>query len=434
MIHGKMLFLNPTKESLTGKLAVPGDKSISHRSLMFGALAEGQTEIRGLLESGDVLATLSAIKQTGTMIKRRAVGHYLVEGTALKNFSIPTKPIDLGNSGTSARLLSGLFAKQVGPLTLIGDQSLSKRPMKRISKPLTQMGLDLQGDTLPLVLANPHQQLQSITYQMEVASAQVKSAIMLAAIQAEGITTIIDPIPSRDHTEKMLQDFSGEVTRVGQELLVPGNQSLKATTVDVPGDFSSAAFWLVAGILLPNSELTIEKVGLNATRTGLLTAFDQMGLHYDLELIEDGSQEPRGNVTVKAQKGTGTVIEGALLPRLIDEIPILALLATQVNGETVIKDAQELRVKETDRIQAVVSNLQAMGATIEATDDGMRILGPTPLKGAVVDSYGDHRIAMMLVIASLIAEGETRLLDAFVMKISYPNFLEDLKILLHHNQ
>lgn len=434
MIHGKMLFLNPTKQSIKGKISVPGDKSISHRSLMFGALAEGQTEINGLLESGDVLATLSALKKTGTTIHRKAVGHYLVEGTALKDFSIPAKPIDLGNSGTSARLLSGVFAKQTGPLTFVGDASLSKRPMKRIIKPLTQMGLSIQGDTLPLVLTNESQQLHSVTYQMEVASAQVKSAIMLAAIQAEGTTTIIDPIPSRDHTEKMLQDFSGKVTRTGEELIISGNQTLKATTVDVPGDFSSAAFWLVASVLLPNSEITIEKVGLNTTRTGLLTAFDQMGLAYDIELVDDGSQEPRGNVTIKAQQGTGTVIEGALLPSLIDEIPILALLATQMAGKTVIKDAQELRVKETDRIQAVVSNLQAMGATIEATDDGMIIQGPTPLKGAVVDSYSDHRIAMMLIIASLIAEGETRLLDAFVMKISYPNFLEDLKKLLNHNQ
>jgi len=339
----------------------------------------------------------------------------------------------MGNSGTSIRLISGVLAGQDFAVTMVGDDSLSKRPMDRVAIPLRQMGVEIAGqgerDCPPLHEKGTHQ-LQPIHYRLPVASAQVKSALIFAALQAEGESTIIEKEKTRDHTEDMIRQFGGEIQVDGKTIRIQGGQEFQGQEVIVPGDISSAAFWLVAGLILPDSVIKIENVGINQTRTGILEVIQEMG--GDLTMEDRDEKAVSASLTVKTSSLKGIRIDGELIPRLIDELPIIALLATQASGQTVIADAEELRVKETDRIQVVADSLNAMGANVVPTEDGMIITGPTPLHGADLETFGDHRIGMMAAIAALLVRDGNVVLDrAEAINTSYPSFFEDLETLLH---
>lgn len=415
-------------DGLNGTLTVPGDKSISHRALLFGSVAHGTTTIHGLLRSEDVLHTLGALRDLGVTIEDDGQTVTVV-GQAGFHFQQPVASLQMGNSGTTTRLLMGLLAQQKFAVTLIGDASLSKRPMTRVSDPLALMGanIDVTDGHLPVTLK--HSALQAIDYTLPVASAQVKSALILAGLQATGTTVIREPLATRDHTERMLAMFGRPVTREDERILVtPGE--LTATQVAVPADISSAAFWLVAGLIVPNSHVTLTKVGMNPTRTGIITLLKRMQATIevtDLPVVAGG--EPLADLTGVSQNLVGTTIVAADIPSVIDELPILVLAATQATGVTRISGAAELRVKETDRITAVTTELNKLGAHIEATEDGFVIHGGTPLhaeNGVVVDAHGDHRIGMMLAIAAQITTGEVTLTNAQSVAVSYPNFFADL--------
>ena len=339
----------------------------------------------------------------------------------------------MGNSGTSIRLISGVLAGQDFAVTMVGDDSLSKRPMDRVAIPLRQMGVEIagQGDRdCPPLHEKGTRQLQPIHYRLPVASAQVKSALIFAALQAEGESTIIEKEKTRDHTEDMIRQFGGEIQVDGKTIRIQGGQEFQGQEVIVPGDISSAAFWLVAGLILPESVIKIENVGINQTRTGILEVIQEMG--GDLTIEDRDEKAVSASLTVKTSSLKGIRIDGELIPRLIDELPIIALLATQANAQTVIADAEELRVKETDRIQVVADSLNAMGANVVPTEDGMVITGPTPLHGADLETFGDHRIGMMAAIAALlVSEGNVMLNRAEAINTSYPSFFEDLETLLH---
>ena len=339
----------------------------------------------------------------------------------------------MGNSGTSIRLISGVLAGQDFAVTMVGDDSLSKRPMDRVAIPLRQMGVEIagQGDRdCPPLHEKGTRQLQPIHYRLPVASAQVKSALIFAALQAEGESTIIEKEKTRDHTEDMIRQFGGEIQVDGKTIRIQGGQEFQGQEVIVPGDISSAAFWLVAGLILPDSVIKIENVGINQTRTGILDVIQEMG--GELTIEDRHEKAVSASLTVKTSSLKGIRIDGELIPRLIDELPIIALLATQANGQTVIADAEELRVKETDRIQVVADSLNAMGANVVPTEDGMIITGPTPLHGADLETFGDHRIGMMAAIAALLVRDGNVVLDrAEAINTSYPSFFEDLETLLH---
>ncbi len=418
-----------------GEISVPGDKSISHRAVMLAALADGTSKIEGFLPSEDCLATLGAMKSLGVtvdVLDETDLGpsSLLVHGCGMVTVE-PDHAIDCGNSGTTMRLLSGILAGQDFTSRLIGDDSLSKRPMNRVIKPLSGMGAAIQaegeGGSAPLVIHGGA--LNGATYELPVASAQVKSAILLAGLFAEGMTTVIQPVETRDHTERMLDLFNVRTSTDGKAISIMGGQQLQPCDFVVPGDISSAAFWLAAAAVSPGAHLRIQNVGLNPTRSGILDVLERMGADINSVASSDGRGERIGEITVSGGELNGIEISGDLVANIIDELPILAVTAALAGGTTVIRDAGELRVKETDRIAAVAKNLQAMGAQIEEFDDGMTIYGGRLLHGAAIDSYGDHRIAMAFAIAGLFADGETIIRDAECIAVSYPGFDRDLQLL-----
>ncbi len=429
--------LNPSAHSslsLTGTLQVPGDKSISHRALMLGALASGQTQIRGLLLGEDPRSTAACFRALGAQISDLNTDLVTVQGLGLGFLQEPDQVLDAGNSGTTLRLMMGILASHPDRLfTVTGDASLRSRPMGRVINPLRQMGAQIWGrkaDTLaPLAIRGQH--LKPIHYHSPIASAQVKSAILLAGLMAEGQTTVTEPALSRDHSERMLRAFGATVS-VDPETCsatVTGPAQLHGQSVIVPGDISSAAFWLVAGAIVPGSNLLIENVGVNPTRTGILDILQTMGADITLENVREVAGEPVADLRVRASALKACTIEGAIIPRLIDEIPILAVAAAMAQGTTIIKNAEDLRVKESDRLSAMATQLNRMGAQVTEQPDGLEITGGHPLKGAEVDSFTDHRIAMSLAIASLVATGTTTIHQAEAVAISYPAFAETLQTL-----
>lgn len=414
---------------IRAEITVPGDKSISHRAIMIGALSNGECKITNFLEGEDCLATMEAMKKLGVHIEHPEPGTVIIHGCR-GQFQEPDSDIDCGNSGTTVRLLSGILAAQPFSCRMIGDASLSKRPMRRIIEPLRQMGADLTADgekeTLPLKIKGS--KLSGITYKMPVASAQVKSAILLAGLLAEGKTTVIEPSPSRDHTERMLKYFLVRTMRDGNTISTYGGQVPESRDFVVPGDISSAAFWLVAAAAQPNSRLLVENVGLNPTRTGILGVLIRMGARIR-EVVDDLDQgEHCGTIDIKGSYLRGTEIGGEEIANVIDEIPILAVAGALAEGKTIIRDAKELRVKETDRIAAVAGNLRAMGVEVEEFEDGMAITGGRPLRGARMQSFGDHRIAMAFSIAGLFAKGETVIENVECVNTSYPGFATTLEM------
>ncbi|MTB65210.1 3-phosphoshikimate 1-carboxyvinyltransferase [Streptococcus sp. zg-86] len=421
-----------TKASqLTGKLRVPGDKSISHRSIMFGSLAEGVTKVYGILRGEDVLSTMQVFRDLGVEIEDK--GDVVeIHGVGFHGLKAPQKPLDMGNSGTSIRLISGVLAGQPFEAEMFGDDSLSKRPMDRVSIPLRQMGVEMSGQTkrdLPPLTIKGKKNLRPIQYHLPIASAQVKSALLFAALQAEGESVIIEKERTRNHTEDMIRQFGGDIEVSGKEIRVTGGQTFTAQEIQVPGDISSAAFWLVAGLIVPNAKIILENVGIADTRTGILDVIEAMGGKISLSQVDERAKS--ATITVETSDLQGTEIAGEIIPRLIDELPIIALLATQANGTTIIRDAEELKVKETDRIQVVADALNSMGAAITPTDDGMIIKGKTQLHGATINTFGDHRIGMMTAIASLLVQdGEVYLERAEAINTSYPSFFDDLQKLL----
>lgn len=423
--------LRTNARALEGTIRVPGDKSISHRSIIFGSLAKGVTRVHDILRGEDVLSTMQVFRDLGVTIEDN--GDVVeVHGVGFDGLQAPKNDLDMGNSGTSIRLISGVLAGQEFEATMFGDDSLSKRPMDRVTVPLSQMGVTVSGQTdrdLPPLTIKGTKSLKPISYQLPVASAQVKSALLFAALQAEGESVIIEKEITRNHTEDMIVQFGGHLSVDGKEIRITGGQEFTAQEIVVPGDISSAAFWLVAGLVVPGSKITLENVGVNETRTGILDVIKAMGGKMTLSNVDEIAKS--ATITVEYSSLQGTEIAGDLIPRLIDELPIIALLATQANGTTIIRDAEELKVKETDRIQVVADALNSMGAKIEPTADGMIIEGPTPLHGATVNTFGDHRIGMMTAIAALLAQdGDVVLERAEAINTSYPAFFDHLESLV----
>jgi len=417
---------------LKGSIRVPGDKSISHRSIIFGSLAEGVTKVYGILRGEDVLSTMQVFRDLGVEIEDKD-GVITIQGVGRDGLKAPKNALDMGNSGTSIRLISGVLAGAEFEVEMFGDDSLSKRPMDRVTLPLKRMGVSISGQTerdLPPLHLRGTKHLTPIHYELPVASAQVKSALIFAALQSQGQSVIVEKECTRNHTEDMLRQFGGDLTVDGKEITINGPQTLTGQTVVVPGDISSAAFWLVAGLIVPNSRVELKNVGISETRTGILDVIRAMGGR--LEITEINPIVKSATLTVETSDLRGTEIGGSLIPRLIDELPIIALLATQAEGVTIIKDAEELKVKETDRIQVVADTLNSMGADITPTEDGMIIKGQSTLHGARVNTFGDHRIGMMTAIAALLVpDGEVELDRSEAINTSYPGFFNDLETLIH---
>ena len=424
--------LETKAQGLHGSLRIPGDKSISHRSIMFGSLAKGVTTVRDILRGEDVLSTMQVFRDLGVTIEDDG-DVVRIHGVGFDGLKAPQNKLNMGNSGTSIRLISGVLAGQDFEVEMFGDDSLSKRPMDRVTIPLRQMGVEVSGQTdrdLPPLKMHGSKSLNPIHYQLPVASAQVKSALIFAALQADGESVIIEKEKTRNHTEDMIQQFGGQLQVDGKEIRISGGQSFTAQEVVVPGDISSAAFWLVAGLVVPNSKIVLENVGINETRTGIVDVIKDMGGKITLSDIDQVAKS--ATITVETSELKGTEIGGDIIPRLIDELPIITLLATQAQGKTVIRDAEELKVKETDRIQVVADALNAMGADIVPTEDGMIISGKTALHGAEINTFGDHRIGMMTAIAALLVQdGEVDLQRAEAINTSYPSFFSDLEGLIH---
>ena len=412
---------------LSGELTVPGDKSISHRSIMLGSIAKGTTAIRGFLQGADCLSSIACFRKMGVEIQNDG-DLVTVKGLGLRGLKAPTDTLDVGNSGTTTRLMSGILAAQNFSCRVNGDASIQKRPMKRIMLPLSMMGAnitsELGNDCAPLRITGSN--LHGIAYDSPVASAQVKSAILFAGLYADGVTSVTEPAVSRNHTELMFESFGVDIKTEGRTATVHPASELYAQEIEVPGDISSAAYFIAAGLITPNSEITIKNVGINPTRDGILRVCEMMGANVKLEAKGGGVGEPIADITVSTTTLHGCEIGDNIIPTLIDEIPIIAIMAATAEGDTIIKDAAELKVKESNRIDVMVSNLSAMGASIEATDDGMIIHGGKPLHGAAIDSKLDHRIAMSFAVASLIADGETEILGSECVDISYPTFYRDL--------
>jgi 3-phosphoshikimate 1-carboxyvinyltransferase len=413
--------------TIQAELEVPGDKSISHRAVMFAALSNGVCVIKGFLPSEDCLCTVEAMRALGIEIEMADDTTLIVHGRK-RAFTAPKRDIDCGNSGTTMRLLAGLLAGQPFKSRLFGDASLSKRPMKRVMEPLSQMGAKITAEGKdhrpPLVVDGTP--LKGIQYFSPVASAQVKSAVMLAGMFATGKTSVTEPIQSRDHTETMLEYFLAGPKKNDLTVTLYGGQNLESRDFQVPGDISSAAFWLVAAAAQPHSRLLIKNVGLNRTRTGVLNVLVRMGAHIR-ETVESQEAEPMGVLEIVGARLKGTTIEGKEIPNVIDELPVLAVAGALAHGRTIIANAGELRVKETDRLAAVATNLRAMGAQVTESEDGLEILGGAKLHGARLQSFGDHRIAMAFAIAGLFAEGETVIADTDCVNTSYPGFHETLE-------
>ena len=428
-----------TSHGLHGEIEIPGDKSISHRSVMFGALAKGTTEITHFLQGADCLSTIGCFRAMGIEIENTPE-KILVHGRGLHGLTAPAGTLDVGNSGTTTRLISGILSGQPFATTLSGDASLNSRPMKRIMEPLSLMGADIQSQNgngcAPLQInhhLNPgsHPELKHIHYRSRVASAQVKSAVLLAGLYADGVTEVTEPTLSRNHTELMLNGFGANVITINHDdgsatASIQPCEELFARQIQVPGDISSAAYFIAAGLLVPNSELLIRNVGINPTRAGLLEVCRAMGADITYVNQTSASGEPTADLLVRSSSLHGTTVEGAIIPTLIDEIPMIAVMAAFAEGTTVIKDAAELKVKETDRIKTTTEALLAMGADVVPTDDGMIIHGGKPLHGAVINSYLDHRIAMAFSIAGLAAAGTTTIQDSRCVDVSYPEFYESL--------
>lgn len=414
------------KKSIRATLSVPGDKSISHRAVMFGALAEGTTEIDHFLLGEDCLSTIDCFKKLGVSIElNKEEAKVTVHGKGLHGLEAPKEILDTGNSGTTFRLMSGILAGQAFESTLTGDASIQKRPMKRVIAPLTEMGAKItakENNYAPVTITGTN--IKGINYELPVASAQVKSCVLLAGLYAEGETKVVEPVPTRDHTERMLKYLGAEIQRDGDVISITPNQQLKAKPITVPGDISSAAFMLTAALITPDSEITITNVGINPTRVGIVEALKEMGADIEVKNLRESCGEPVADLTAKTSALKGITIGGDIIPKLIDEIPVLAVAACFAEGTTIIKDAEELKVKESNRIAAMVTELSKMGANIRETEDGMIIEGGFPLHGAEVVSYHDHRIAMSLAIASLNAQGETSIENPDCVSISFPNFYE----------
>lgn len=417
---------------LVGKPVIPGDKSISHRAAILSSIAEGKTRIKSFLPTGDCLSTLRCLSALGVRIEGVGGEKLIVYGRGLFGLREPEDILDAGNSATTMRLLTGLLSGQRVFSVIAGDESLNRRPMGRITKPLRMMGARIWGreDAEYAPLAISGSPLLGQYYLSPIASAQVKSAILLAGLLAEGETTVKEPYLTRDHTERMLKLMGAKITVSKEEessATVTGGKTLKGSAIDIPADFSSAAFLVVAAAIVPRSELVLREVGVSTTRTGLVDVLRKMGAKIDLENHKVVSNEPRADIVVSSSKLNGVVVEGEVVPRMIDEIPILAVAATQAEGKTVFKGVGELRVKETDRISALATELKKMGAKIKEEKEDFTVEGPTSLKGALVSSYGDHRMAMALAVAGLVASGTTTIDQAECIDISFPNFERVLK-------
>ena len=417
--------------SLKGEVSIPGDKSISHRAVMFGSLAEGTTEVTNFLQGADCLSTISCFRKLGIEIENTSQ-RILIHGKGLHGLTEPSDTLDTGNSGTTTRLISGILAGQRFTTVLNGDASIQTRPMKRIMTPLSMMGADITSlkgnDCAPLRICGG--QLHGIAYTSPVASAQVKSCILLAGLYADAPTSVLEPVLSRNHTELMLAGFGAHITSSGTTATIEPEPDLNSMKIEVPGDISSAAYFLAAGLMIPNSEIMIKNVGINPTRDGILRVAKEMGGDITILNEKTSGGEPTCDLLVRSSSLKGVTISGEIIPTLIDEIPMIAVMACFAEGTTTIKDAQELKVKESNRIDTVVTNLKAMGAHIEATDDGMIIEGGYPLHGAVIDSHLDHRIAMSFAVGALGADGETTIEGADCVKISYPEFYQTLEKLI----
>ena len=415
------------KRPLKGEITVPGDKSISHRAVMFGALSQGTTEVTNFLQGADCLSTIDCFRRLGIQIEN-TTEKILVHGKGLHGLTKSDSILDVGNSGTTTRLISGILAGQTFETTLNGDESIQSRPMKRIMEPLSMMGADITSiygnNCAPLKITGAP--LHGIHYHSKVASAQVKSCILLAGLYADGITKVTEPTISRNHTELMLRGFGANVVCEGKTASIAPDPKLIGQKIEVPGDISSAAYFIAAGLIVPGSEILVKNVGINPTRDGIIRVCQDMGADITLLNKRENGGEPVADVLVRYSDLKATTIEGEIIPTLIDEIPMIAVMACFAKGTTIIKDAAELKVKESDRIAVMVDNLSRMGAHITATDDGMIIEGGYPLHGAVIDSHLDHRIAMSFAIAALAADGETEIKDAHCVNISYPNFYEEL--------
>ena len=415
---------------LHGKLTIPGDKSISHRAVMFGALAQGTTRITHFLEGADCLSTISCFQAMGIHIQKNK-DEVLVEGKGLHGLKAPLDILDVGNSGTTTRLISGILAGQAFTSRLTGDASICQRPMGRIITPLSMMGAQItsqnQNGCAPLTIQGGH--LHGIHYQSPVASAQVKSCVLLAGMYADAPTSVTEPVLSRNHTELMLNYFGAQVTSKGTTASILPQPDLKARDITVPGDISSAAYFIAAGLLVPGSEILLCNVGINPTRDGLLRVCQAMGGDITLLNVRNDG-EPTADLLIRSSSLHGTEIKGEIIPTLIDEIPMIAVMAAFADGTTVIRDAAELKVKESDRIQVMTDNLTRMGADVEALPDGMIIHGGKPLHGATIDSHKDHRIAMSFAVAGGICEGPLTITDGECVNISYPEFYTDLYSLL----
>lgn len=409
---------------LRGTTRVPGDKSISHRSILLGMLANGTSEVRGWLNAGDTEATLGTARTLGVEIERHDDTTLTIHGGTLK---APSEPLNFVNAGTGIRLAAGIMAGQPFASVLDGSYQLRRRPMKRITNPLEEMGAKISSDDDKCPLSIEPAQLKGTRYEMPVASAQVKSAVLLAGLFADSPTTIVEPGPARDHTERMLMSMGAEIITDGNEITITPTTDLQPINLTVPGDFSSAAFLIVAGLIVPDSDLTIEGVNLNETRTGLLDVLQQMG--GNITVTETGTEagEPVGDIRVQYSELQGTTVGGEVVVRMIDEFPVLMVAALYADGETIVRDAKELRVKETDRIAVMATELRKFGANIEERDDGFRIVGKQSLMGNTVDGHDDHRVAMSLTIAGLLADEMTVVTDAKCAGDSFPGFSETLE-------
>ena len=418
---------NETIYPLRGELEIPGDKSISHRAIMFGSLANGTTEVTHFLQGADCLSTISCFQKLGIHIEN-TTDKILIHGKGLHGLSAPTDILDCGNSGTTTRLISGILSGQNFTSTLTGDASIQKRPMKRIMDPLHQMGADItsvhNNNCAPLTIKGS--KLQGIHYHSPIASAQVKSAILLAGLYADRETRVTEPYVSRNHSEIMLSHFGADIKTEGTTAIIQPEPMLVGQKISVPGDISSAAYFIAAGLLVPGSEILLKNVGINPTRDGILRVAKDMGGTIELLNMNTDNGELTADLLIKFSALHGITIGGEIIPTLIDEIPVIAIMAAFARGTTIIKDATELKVKESNRIQVMVDNLNSMGADIESTEDGMIIHGGKDLHGAIIDSHMDHRIAMSFAIASLLADGHMTILDKNCVDISFPTFYQDL--------
>ena len=413
--------------SLKGEITVPGDKSISHRAVMFGAISRGITEVTNFLQGADCLSTIDCFRRLGITIEN-SPDRILVFGKGLHGLKQPDGPLDTGNSGTTTRLISGILAGQNFETVLTGDESIQSRPMKRIMEPLTLMGAKIssirENGCAPLCITGTS--LHAVHYLSKVASAQVKSCILLAGLYADGETSVTEPALSRNHTELMLKSFGAQIQAFGTKASILPAEELFGQKIEVPGDISSAAYFIAAGLIVPGSEILIKNVGINPTRDGILRVCQSMGADITLLNKRENGGELSADILVRHSSLHPVTIEGEIIPSLIDELPVIAVMACFAEGTTVIKDAAELKVKESDRIQVMTENLDRMGAKVTATEDGMIIEGGRQLHGAVIDSHLDHRIAMSFAVAALAAEGETLIQGSDCVTISYPNFYNDL--------